>query len=307
MDRSFWTTQGPITDLDDDAAVLAAIDALPSDIPSLREAVSQMCLHYRARASEVKQDRFPEIHTVRALDMFKRVLARGGSKSLDSKRTADERTVGCCRDSSLLLVAILRRKGIPARVRIGHAAYFMEGFMLDHVVAEVWDEKESRWRMVDPDVPGDWHPKVKGQTVDWNDVRPGVEFQTSPEAWVAARKGDVDPQIYIIAPNVPLRGIPYIAHNVIHDLAAMGKQELLLWDAWGTLLDIEEESGGITDKHAKMIDDVAKMLLDGDVPAEKVQDYMARDEFKVTDKVLRFDPNTPGQPPKMVDLYAVTA
>lgn len=228
MDPSFWTTQDSITDLGDDAAVLAAVDALPSDIPSLREAVSQLCLHYRACADQVQPSCFHEIHTVRAADLFKRILARGGAKRLDSKRSADERTVGCCRDSALLLVAILRHKGIPARVRIGHAAYFIQGFMVDHVVAEIWDDKQNRWRLVDPDVPGTWHRTVQGETVDWNDIRPAVQFQTSPEAWVAARSGHVDPQTYILAPEVKLRGIPYIAHNVVHDLAAMYKQEMLL-------------------------------------------------------------------------------
>lgn len=306
MDRSFWTTQGFITELGDDAAVRTAVDALPSDIPSLREAVSQLCLHYRGCASQVQPARFPEIHTVRAADLFKRILARGGSKGLDSERSADERTVGCCRDSSLLLVSILRHKGIPARLRIGHAAYFMEGFMLDHVVAEVWDDKESRWRLVDADVPGDWQRTVQGKTVDWNDVRPGVEFQTAPEAWVAARAGKVDPQMYIIAPQVELRGMPYILHNVVHDLAAMDKQELLLWDAWGLLLGMSEKDQEISESRLHLIDDVAKMLLDRGVAAEKLQAYMATENFRVTDKVLRYDPNAPGQPPKMVDLYSVS-
>ncbi len=32
------------------------------------------------------------------------------------------------------------------------------------------------------------------------------------------------------------RGWAYIAHNVIHDLAALNKTETLLWDAWGMQL-----------------------------------------------------------------------
>lgn len=50
-----------------------------------------------------------------------------------------DRFVGCCRDFSLLFVAALRGRGVPARTRIGFAGYFAPDFHHDHVVAELWD------------------------------------------------------------------------------------------------------------------------------------------------------------------------
>ena len=299
---AFWASQSAVTDPGNDAETLAAIASLPSDIASLRDIVSQFSLHYRARGSEVRSSRRAEIHTMFVDVMLARLMSRG--EPLGRKRSADERTVGCCRDSAVLLVALLRQKGIPARARIGHAAYFDDNFMIDHVVAEVWDAQENRWRLVDPDVPGHWEKFVQGKKVDWVDVRPGIDFQTSAEAWTLARAGSVDPSKYIIAQEVDIRGLPYIAGNVAHDLAAMNKQEMLLWDAWGLQLNIDKD---VPDNAMPVIDEIGRLLLDRDVAPEKIAALMAREELTVPERVLRFDPNFPAQPPKMVSLGRAVA
>ena len=63
------------------------------------------------------------------------------------------RVIGNCRDFALLLVSILRHKGIPARVRSGAARYFFPddpNKFEDHYICEYWNEEEKRWMMVDP-------------------------------------------------------------------------------------------------------------------------------------------------------------
>lgn len=69
------------------------------------------------------------------------------------------------------------------------------------------------------------------------------------------------------------------------------------------LLDMAADEAQMSESHLQLIDDVAKLLLDRDVPIEKLQSYMTHDNFKITNKVLRYDPNAPEQPPKQVDLY----
>lgn len=294
---SFWSTQSLITNPGKDAQILAAIDSFPSDISSLRAIASEFCLHYRVFESDVLPSRKDEIHTRYADEMFPRILSRG--QPLNRKRSPDQRTVGCCRDSTVLLVSMLRQKGIPARVRIGSSAYFHESYMIDHVVAEVWDANENRWRMFDPDVPTSLVKFVQGKKVDWNDLRPGIDFQTAAEAWTAARSGSIDPNKYIIAPGVDIKGLPYIAVNVIHDLAAMNKQEMLLWDSWGVQNQMDE---AVPEDKIPLVDEIAKLLLDRDVQPGQIQALIARKELAVPDTVLRFDPNAPGQPPKPVSV-----
>jgi transglutaminase-like putative cysteine protease len=43
-----------------------------------------------------------------------------------------------------LFVALIRRKGVPARARCGFADYFEPGKHLDHWVGEYWNSDEGR-------------------------------------------------------------------------------------------------------------------------------------------------------------------
>lgn len=69
-------------------------------------------------------------------------------RPLTEERPPEKRLLGCCRDFTVLLVAVARHEGIPARARVGFAAYFIDGYNVDHEVAEVWDAGEGRWRLV---------------------------------------------------------------------------------------------------------------------------------------------------------------
>jgi len=48
------------------------------------------------------------------------------------------------------------------------------------------------------------------------------------------RAGEADPQTFGIFKG-DLRGLWFIARNLVHDLAALNKMELLRWDDWGAM------------------------------------------------------------------------
>ncbi len=76
-------------------------------------------------------------------------------RPLSEPRSADRRSVGCCRDYALMLVSILRHRGIPAHVRMGVALYFVssEGTLIeDHYMTEHWNPEEERWQLTDPQI-----------------------------------------------------------------------------------------------------------------------------------------------------------
>jgi len=194
-------------------------------------------------------------------------------------RGATWRVVGCCRDATLLFVSLARHKGIPARMRVGFAAYFHPGLLIDHVVAQAWDEAAGRWRLIDGEMNSNWTPEVNGRPIDWMDLADD-QFVTGPRAWQAARAGTSDPERYLTSPDLDapeLRGWPLLARHVIHDLVALNKTEMLVWDAWGMQLGIDP--GSVVE-----------------------QDTVLLDELRVPSTVTSFDPY--GGPPREVTLRA---
>jgi Transglutaminase-like superfamily len=119
-----WKSQSKFTD---PGAAGAVIDELPADLAALRGASSELVFHYRGDGdwaeNGVPAERAGEIDTRYADAMFALLLSRG-EPTLARKRLPPDRVVGCCRDATLLFVSLARRKGIPARMRVGFAAYF---------------------------------------------------------------------------------------------------------------------------------------------------------------------------------------
>lgn len=299
-DVTDWARQSDVTD---PGAAAAAIDELPAALGALREASSQLVFHYRAGGdfaeNGVPAERIGEINTRYADAMLALILERG-EPDLGRERRPPDRVVGCCRDATVLFLALARHKGIPARARVGFAAYFHAGWLIDHVVAEVWDAAAGRWRLVDPEMHGGWTPEVNGRPVDWLDLADD-QFVTGPRAWRAARAGDADPERAVVHPelDIPvLRGWPYLAHNAIHDLAALNKTEMLLWDAWGMLLG--HGPGPVPAADAAVLDEICASTADPGIAPAVVAALGERDGLRVPRSVTSFDPG--GGPPREVTL-----
>jgi hypothetical protein len=303
--RAGWARQSAVTD---PGAASAAIDALQAGLAPLRRASSQLVFHYRAGGgfaeNGVPAERVAEINT-RYADAMLALVLRRGEPDLSRPRRAPDRVVGCCRDATVLFLSLARHKGIPARARVGFAAYFHPGWLVDHVIAEVWDEQEGRWRLVDPEMNAGWTPEVNGRTVDWLDLTDD-QFVTGPRAWRAAREGKADPERAVVHPelDIPvLRGWPFIAHNAIHDLAALNKAEMLLWDGWG--MQLGHGPGPLPEADAAVLDEVCGQTADPEVSPAALAELGARDGLRVPPVVTRFDPD--GGPPRQVDVSRVTA
>lgn len=205
----------------------------------------------------------------------------------------------------MLFLALARHKGIPARARVGFAAYIIPGWLVDHVVAEVWDEAGRRWRLVDPEMESSWTPEFNGHRVSWLDLT-GEEFVTGPRAWQAARAGASDPAKHVVSPDLDipvLRGWPYLAHHVIHDLAALAKTEMLLWDGWG--MQLGHGPGPVPEADAAVLDEVSARTADPGAALGDITALAQRAGLRVPPVVTRFDPY--GGPPREVDVSRVVS
>jgi hypothetical protein len=283
-DLAFWRNQTPITDPGSCAGLL---DALPADPDALTEISSQMVFHYRAHgdwaANGISSDRAGEIHLCYAANMFDRLLEL--QLPLSASRSPAHRILGCCRDFSTLYVSMLRHHRIPSRCRVGFADYLEVGWWIDHVVVEVWDG--DRWRMVDPQLragftAGDSAP------LDRLDLGPD-RFLTAAQAWLAARDGRIDPSRVVVASTLELpqtRGWPQLAHNLVHDIAALDGVELLLWQGWGASLleDVTAPSVVVELDHA------ATAVAEPDAPLTVIRQWAAHDLLRVPPSVFQIDP-----------------
>ncbi len=128
------------------------LDAVRPDPASMRETAVALVHHYRAFGDPAEQGFAPE--RIDEIDLRYADTILGRLRELDptpppAARAATDTVLGCCRDHTLLMVTQLRRRGVPARARVGFAGYFVDPWMLDHVVAEVWDAEQDRWRLMD--------------------------------------------------------------------------------------------------------------------------------------------------------------
>jgi hypothetical protein len=144
---------------------------------------------------------------------------------LTCARPPARRLVGVCRHFSVLATALLRLHGLPARARCGFADYF-DGSPVDHWVVEYWDG--GAWKLGDAQLDAVQRAALK-PSFDPMDV-PRGRFLVAGEAWRQCRAGEADPDRFGI---MHLRGLWFVAGNVVRDLASLNKVELLPWDVWG--------------------------------------------------------------------------
>lgn len=272
----------------------AALTGAPTTIAGIRALVSRLVFHYRASGDPTRlgfaPERLHEIDLRYADDMLAR-LAELDPALLDPERASTDRILGCCRDYTVLFVSLARRLGIPARARVGFSNYFIEGWNLDHVVAEVWDSEQQRWRLVDSQF-SDGDIEVP---FSFDDV-PRDRFITGTDAWRGCRSGELDPERFVVFPDlmVPdLRSWPYLLHNLVFDLAGLNKQEMILWEIWGVLESLEAADAAL----AADLDVIAARLADPAVTQAELAALYDDDRFRVPAEVTNFSPLDGGKRP----------
>jgi hypothetical protein len=228
-------------------------DPLPDDPGGIGEVIRNLVVHYRASGIAFPPDRLAEIDS-RWADRLLDADRKRFDTPLTEPRAPEQRIVGCCRDFTLLTVAALRHKGIPARSRIGFADYLDPSWHYDHVIAEYWDG--ARWVGMD------------SQVDKYVPLAPGG-FQTAAQVWTAYRRGEIDVNQFGVAPAVAdLRGAWFVRNYVISELAHRRGQELLLWDLWG---DMSLELTG----DLSLFDEVAGLLQSADAGDTRAEEKLA--------------------------------
>jgi Transglutaminase-like superfamily len=251
---NYYRSQSRVTDPGGMSHLLTGVPDEPARIQRIARG---LVIHYRAEnpsAHGIRDERLAEIDSRYAETMLT-CLAELDDQPLAEARAPKERLVGCCRDFTVLFLTMARAKGIPTRARVGFATYFVRGFNVDHEVAEVWDVRDRRWRLVDAELDDDHVDPNDDALVDPLDV-PRDRFLVAGEAWQRCRAGEADPETFLVAPDLDVemtRSWPYLRHNLIQDLAALNKVEMILWDSWGLM-----ETGQVEERSRELLDRVAR-------------------------------------------------
>ena len=226
-----YAQPGPMSGTGQHAKALAA---LPADVAALAEIIQGLAIHqYMAEAYgfQVPEARKAESHIRHVDRILDRVLALD-DRPLSMARPPAKRVVGVCHHFALLMTAMLRAKGIPARYRCGFGAFFNPPYFEDHVLCEYWNGAEARWAQIDPQLDAVWRGELKFK-FDPQDV-PRNQFLQTADAWTRCRGGKADPKKFGIFVG-DLRGLWFIAASLVRDAAALGKMEMLPWDCWGIM------------------------------------------------------------------------
>jgi hypothetical protein len=170
---------------------------------------------------------------------------------------------------------MLRHQGVPARARCGFGAYFLPGKFEDHWVAEYWDGAELRWKLVDAQLDARQR-EVLRLDFDPCDV-PRDKFVVAGKAWQVCRAGEADPEAFgLTALNE--HGLWWVRDNLVRDVAALNKVELLPWDAWGLAQGPESVS---TEADTALLDRAAELSQQPTAFAELRDIYEDGTEFRV--------------------------
>jgi len=272
-DLSYFSQHGSMSN---PGVYASSYEQLPKKIEELVKVVQAVTIHVfwaERYGFKVPPERMGELQ----LRSIEKRLARTlelDSHPLNQPRAADKKLIGNCRDHSLLLVSMLRQQGIPARARCGFGAYFMPNHYEDHWVAEYWNAEAGRWTLVDAQLDALQCTALK-ITFNPLDV-PRDQFIVGGKAWQLCRAGLSDPDTYGI---LDMHGMGFIRGNLVRDVAALNKAEMLPWDCWGVILKDK-----LDDLSDLALLDQAAVLTAGNAP-----DFEAVRTLYASDTRLRMD------------------
>src|SRR5215469_4684057 len=186
----FYATPGRMTSAGRYAPLL---ETLPPDIPGLAAVAQGLLIHehmahgYGVTLTEADR---ASVHIRPAADLLAQIVARD-ARPLHLARQPAARLPVNCRHFTVLITAMLRAQGTPARARCGFGGYFGTGMFEDHWVCEYWHAGQQRWVLVDAQIDGRQR-ELFSIDFDVTDV-PRDQFLIAGDAWALCRSGAADP------------------------------------------------------------------------------------------------------------------
>lgn len=232
---------------------LPLLRSLPGDIKSLVCILQGVMLHIfwaERYGVQLSEERKQEVQIRPVEPKLDRIFAID-PRPLTEARPPEQRLIGNCRDYSVLLAAMLQAHGVPARARCGFGTYFLPGHYEDHWMTEYWHAAEGRWVQVDGQLDA-LQQETLGITFDTLEMPPG-QFVLGGQAWQMCRRGEANPDDFGI---FDMYGWDFVKNNLLLDVRALNKVELLPWDVCGLatvpMTDLSPEQIALLDRAAEL-------------------------------------------------------
>ena len=287
--QEYYRQHGAMTSMN---AHADEFSTLPRSVAALCEVIQGVLIHrdmadfaYGVRLSDERKN---DAHIRPIEDVLARVRALN-DRPLTQTRAPGDRMAGVCRHFSLMLCAILREQGVAARARCGFGAYFTPGKFEDHWVCEHWNAGQARWILVDAQLDLVQRELLRPD-FDPLDV-PRDRFIIAGDAWQMCRAGSAEADRFGLSYVPGLSGMWFIAGNVLRDLAALNRMELLPWDVWGLMQ--MGDAGLLDGEKGALLDRVAALTLKGDAALPEVRAIYEDDRLRVPPMVFNALRNAP--------------
>jgi formylglycine-generating enzyme required for sulfatase activity len=244
---------------------------LPDSLPELCSLIRSQFIHPYAELPQyselIPRERRDESLKYPTVKSILEGLLSYDSSGIVNDRKPEDRLILICRHNAILLASILKYRGIPARVRCGHATYIIPNFHTSHAICEVWNENDKRWMLVDPSM----------DMIDFSREK----FDFSNESWLKMQKKEIDPNLY----GIPGRGTGLVSIVAIFctDLASILGTEYTSYQ-YATILDYAFKNNKLTAEHIEILNNISELMktLDAD-NLSKLQDiYNNTPEIQIT-------------------------
>ena len=120
---------------------------LPDSLPELCRLIRSQFIHPYAELpkyqDQIPKERWNEMLNYSSVKSILEGLISYDTAGLVFDRKPEDRLVLGCRHCAILLASILKYRGVPVRVRYGHATYLIPEFHTSHVICEVWNEDDK--------------------------------------------------------------------------------------------------------------------------------------------------------------------
>lgn len=213
-----------------------------------------------------------------AVSMIAELLRR--DPNFTTKRKIEDKIHVCCRETSILLIAILKAKNIPARTRCGftHAVSEIDGAG-DHWIVEYYNESYKKWILVDPTMCYD-QETLNYFEIDYSLTNvPRDKFIFAADAYLGLRNGKYKTEAIYSFSNPKTFGIKAAINELFYDFHSLMNNEIPFCQSPKYLKD---KSYLLDDDEYIELDELARLMLDPDKNFDRLLEiWDSQDKFRI--------------------------